>query len=59
MSIPDTLGHNETVLLQRCPYFTGSLIHIYIPMGPQLPVLIMEVSTIAGLTVYEYANTKI
>ena len=31
-------------LLQRCPHFTGSFIHIYIALGPQLPVLIIEVS---------------
>ncbi len=32
-------------LLQRYPYFTGSFIqHIYIALGPPLPVLIIEVS---------------
>ena len=45
LSIPDTLGP------KNCPdyrtvlsYFTGSSIHIYIAMGPQLTVFIIEVS---------------
>ncbi len=31
-------------LLQRCPHFTGLFIHNCIALGPQLPVLIIEVS---------------
>ena len=39
------MGPQLTVLnYMRCPYFTGSFIHIYIAMGPQLTVLIIEVS---------------
>ncbi len=31
-------------LLQRCPHFTVLFMYIYIALGPQLPVLIIEVS---------------
>ncbi len=52
LSIPETLGPNETVLITEvvsCCSLTGSFIHMYIALGPQLPVLIIEVSLFSSV----------
>ena len=38
------IGHLYKIIEVPRPYFTGSLIHIYVAMEPQLTVLIIEVS---------------